>query len=259
MNHNFSKELKVAISLSKEAGELLVKHFRTTYRIVRKSHHEMVSKVDILSQNLIIEKLLNSFPNYGFISEEKLEYNNIEGLTWVIDPLDGTHNYIAGIPNFGISIALVDKNNYYLGVIYLPIQDKLYYAIKGNGAFCNEEKIFSNNNDDLTKSMVAYDNNFHINENVLNNLKLIANESFTVRVLGSAVNDLCLISSGRLDARIWNATKIVDIAAGLVILNEAGGKITDYDGNDVNIRSTEILASNGLVHDKILSIINKKV
>ena len=256
MNNKFSKELTVAISVAKEAGNLLVKYFQKPYRIIRKSHHEMVSEVDILSQTLIIEKLLNNFPDYGIISEEKSKYKTTEGLTWIIDPLDGTHNYIAGLPNFGISIALMDKDNYYLGIIYLPIQNKLYYAIKGNGAFCDEEKIYSNKNDDLRKSMVAYDNNF--NDNALNNLKLIANESFTVRVLGSAVNDLCLIASGKLDARIWNATKIVDIAAGLVILNEAGGRVTDFDGNNVTIKSTEILASNHLVHDKILSIINKK-
>ena len=95
----------------------------------------MVAEVDILSQNIIVENLLKAFPEYAIISEEKSMGKNTKKLTWIIDPLDGTHNYIAGLPCFGISIALADKSNYFLGIIYFPMLDKLYYAIKGRGAF----------------------------------------------------------------------------------------------------------------------------
>ena len=257
MNNEFSKELAVAISAAKEAGVLLRDYFQKPYRVIRKSYHEMVAEVDILSQNLIIEKLLKSFPEYAIISEEKSMEKNTKDLTWIIDPLDGTHNYIVGLPFFGISIALADRGNYYLGIIYFPMLDKLYHAIKGKGAFCNDDKIFTSTNNDLSKSMVAYDNQFNDSNLALNNLQLIANESFTVRIFGSATNDLCLIASGRIDARVWISTKIVDIAAGHVIVSEAGGKVTDFNGDTVGIECEQVIATNGTVHDSLISILNK--
>ena len=252
MNNDFSKELAVAISAAKEAGGLLREYFQKPYRVIRKSHHEMVAEVDILSQNLIVDNLLKTFPEYSVISEEKSMEKNTRSLTWIIDPLDGTHNYIAGLPYSGISIALADKNNFYLGIIYFPMENNLYYAIKGSGAFNNNNKISVTLNDRLDKSVVTYDNQFHLSDCSFDNLRRLAEAAFTIRIFGTATNDLCLIASGRIDARVWNSTKIVDIAAGLVIVSEAGGKVTDFKGKTLGLSVNDVVASNGCVHDQLL-------
>ena len=190
-------------------------------------------------------------------TEEKKIPDSVHKLTWVIDPLDGTHNYIAGLPFSSVSVGLVDEKGFYLGAIYFPAEEKLFHAVKGQGAFCNGEPIQVSNNDRLDKAVVNYDNQFHLSEHSFANLQRIAQAAFTVRILGTATADLCLIASGIIDARIWNATKIVDIAAGSVILTEAGGKITNFEGDPINFNACSVVASNGLVHDQVLDVLGK--
>lgn len=257
MNNDFAEELEETKTAVLEAGSILKAYFQKPFRVVRKSTHEMVAEVDVLSQQKIIKRLSNCFPNYDIISEEKKIPDSVHKLTWVIDPLDGTHNYIAGLPFSSVSVGLVDEKGFYLGAIYFPAEEKLFHAVKGQGAFCNGEPIQVSNNDRLDKAVVNYDNQFHLSEHSFANLKRIAQAAFTVRILGTATADLCLIASGIIDARIWNATKIVDIAAGSVILNEAGGEITNFEGDPINFNTRSVLASNGLVHDQVLDVLGK--
>ncbi len=165
-------------------------------------------------------------------------------------------NVISGLPNFGVSIALASKKEFLLGVIYLPYFDEMYYAVKNQGAFMNGEKIQVSKNNDLEKSMIAFDNQFYLNKKSFDVYKKIVDACFTTRILGSAVYDFCLIASGKVDARVWNNTKVFDFAAGLTILNEAGGKVTDFSGNQVNLGTHDILGSNSFVHQELLSTIN---
>ncbi|PWH09908.1 inositol monophosphatase, partial [Bacteroidetes bacterium SCGC AAA795-G10] len=186
------------------------------------------SNVDLECQNISYELLRKDF-QYEILSEEKKTQDEIETeLFWIIDPVDGTHNYISGLPNFGVSIALASKKEFLLGVIYLPYFDEMYYAVKNQGAFMNGEKIQVSKNNDLEKSMIAFDNQFYLNKKSFDVYKKIVDACFTTRILGSAVYDFCLIASGKVDARVWNNTKVFDFAAGLTILNEAGGKVTDF-------------------------------
>ena len=257
LNNDFAKELEEATTSVREAGSILKAYFQKPFRVVRKATHEMVAEVDVLSQQKIIKYLSNCFPNYDIISEEKKIQDSIHKLTWVIDPLDGTHNYIAGLPFSSVSVGLVDEKGFYLGVIYFPAEEKLFHAVKGQGAFCNGEPIKVSNNDRLDKAVVNYDNQFHLSEHSFANLQRIAQAAFTVRILGTATADLCLIASGIIDARIWNATKIVDIAAGSVILTEAGGEITNFEGDPINFNACSVVATNGLVHDQVLNVLGK--
>ena len=192
-----------------------------------------------------------------YLKKKRIQDDINTDLFWIIDPVDGTHNYISGLPNFGVSIALATKNEFLLGVIYLPYFDEMYYAVKNHGAFMNDEKIQVSKNDDLEKSMITFDNQFYLDKKSFEVYKKIVDGCFTTRILGSAVYDFCLIASGKVDARVWNNTKIFDFAAGLTIVNEAGGKVTDFSGNKITLTSHDILASNSFVHKELLTLINQ--
>ena len=253
---NYTKELDVAKSVAKEMGKIQLKNFRKNLKVIRKSSKDFVSNVDLECQNLSYELLRKDF-QYEILSEERKTQDEIgTKLFWIIDPVDGTHNYISGLPNFGVSIALATKKEFLLGVIYLPYFDEMYYAVKNQGAFMNDEKIQVSKNNDLEKSMITFDNQFYLNKKSFDVYKKIVDSCFTTRILGSAVYDFCLIASGKVDARVWNNTKVFDFAAGLTIVNEAGGKLTDFNGNEITLNSHDILASNSFVHQELLTVIN---
>jgi len=253
---NYTKELDVAKSVAKEMGKIQLKNFRKNLKVIRKSTKDFVSNVDLECQNLSYELLRKDF-QYEILSEERKTQDEIgTKLFWIIDPVDGTHNYISGLPNFGVSIALATKKEFVLGVIYLPYFDEMYYAVKNQGAFMNGEKIQVSKNNDLEKSMITFDNQFYLNKKSFDVYKKIVDSCFTTRILGSAVYDFCLIASGKVDARVWNNTKVFDFAAGLTIVNEAGGKLTDFNGNEITLNSHDILASNSFVHQELLTVIN---
>lgn len=253
-----NQELITAIEAIITAGKILKKNFNEDYQVIRKSPKEMVSVVDMQSQEIISKILKDKYPDYGIITEEKRLNEVTTSNNWIIDPIDGTHNYIAGLPFSGISIGLMKENEFYLGVIYLPIEDNLFYAVKGKGAYCNGRAIYVSHNQDLSKSIINYDNQFYLAEKAFDYYKLLTQQAFTTRIFGVATRDLCFIASGKIDGRIWNSTKICDIAAGIVILTEAGGKITNFDGSPCNINSKSVVASNGHVHNQLLNIFNEK-
>jgi myo-inositol-1(or 4)-monophosphatase len=251
-----NKELNIAIEAAKKAGEILKKNFGQKYRVIRKSPKEMVSIVDMQAQETILEVLETNFPGYGIITEERRSNPGMVGKNWIIDPMDGTHNYIAGLPFSGVSIGLAKDDDFQLGVIFFPMEDRLYYAAKGKGAFLNDERIAASQNRELSKAMVTFDNQFHLNKKSFDYYKKLVERAFTTRILGTATNDVCMTAEGRIDGRIWVNTKICDIAAGIVILTEAGGKITNFDGSPCNLDSKQVVASNGKIHEELLSIVN---
>lgn len=253
-----NKELTAAVEAVQAAGEVLKKHFGQKYRIIRKSPREMVSIVDMQAQKAILEILEPRFPDYGIVTEEKTTSIDKDGKNWIIDPLDGTHNYIAGLPFSGVSIGLAQGDDFLLGVIFFPMEDRLYYAVKGQGAFLNHNPIQVNDAPELSKSMVSFDNQFHLNQHSLEYYKRLTQRAFTTRILGTATNDLCMTAEGKLGGRIWVNTKICDIAAGIVILTEAGGKITNFDGSACTIESRQVVASNSKIHNELLEIVKNQ-
>ena len=253
---NYEKDLDVAKSTAREMGRIQLKNFRKDLKVIRKSPKDFVTSVDLECQKLSSELLKKEF-EYEILTEEKKTQDEITSdLFWIIDPVDGTHNYISGLPNFGVSIALATKKEFLLGVIYLPYFDEMYHAVKSQGAFMNDQKLQVSKNNYLEKSMITFDNQFYLNKKSFDVYKKIVGSCFTTRILGSAVYDFCLIASGKIDARIWNNTKVFDFAAGLTIVREAGGKITDFGGGEITLNSHDILASNSFVHQELLSIIN---
>lgn len=253
----FEKELSAAKIAAKEAGKVQVDMATSKNHIIRKSTKELVSRVDIASQEMIEGILKKEFPDYKIFTEErsvKEEYPSGE-LFWIIDPLDGTHNYIAGLSFYGVSIALADLNSFYVGVIYLPAFDSLFWAVRQQGAYCNGQPIKASSNDDFSKSMITYDNQFYLAAQSFTRYQKLIEKTFTTRIIGSAVYDMTLISTGKIDARIWNSTKICDVAAGIVLLNEAGGRITDFKGNPLSLSVCDAIASNSYVHNEIITIL----
>ena len=155
--------------------------------------------------------LLADETSYPILSEEIRNTGEIvEDYCWIVDPLDGSHNFIAGLPAFGVSIALVKNGQPIAGVIYLPFYDLSYSAIKDHGAYMNGQKICVSTNRNLEKSMVTYDNMFHSDINIVKRFEKILDRSFTVRITGSAIYDFSLIASGKIDSRVWNNTKMYD-------------------------------------------------
>ena len=250
----WDKELATAIKAVKLAGDLILDNFEKKVPIIRKSPKEFVTKLDVECQNIIVESLERDFPEYNYYLEETRKKQAINGLTWVIDPIDGTHNYISGLDNVGISLALISENNYHLGILFFPMKSMIFSAIEGQGAFCNGKQIHVGKNLDLSKSMVAYDNQFHLTKSTLTNFKTLLEASFTVRILGAASWDFALIAMGKLDARVWNSAKLVDIAAGYVIVKEAGGEVTDFNFSKPSLSTLKVVASNGLVHFDLVSL-----
>jgi myo-inositol-1(or 4)-monophosphatase len=165
---------------------------------------------------------------------------------------------MAGLPFAGISIGLAEEDDFMLGIIHFPMEDLLYHAIKGEGAFLNGQPIFVSDVTKLTDSIVNFDNQFHLSEYSFEYFQAIARKAFTVRIFGTATMDSCLVSSGKIEARIWLNAKICDIAAGIVLVTESGGKITDYEGNACDLHSKQIIASNGKIHDELLEIFQKE-
>lgn len=253
------KDVKgVAIQAAKEASKILLNNFKKEKKIQLKEARELVTNVDIQSEKVIIKMLNESFPNFGFISEEFGTRASQEDYVWIIDPLDGTHNYIFGQPAFGLSLALAHKNEVILGVISLPFYNELFYAEKDGGAYLNGKPISPSVTEKLSKAYVLYDPQFHKRGDIFNNLARLYSKCFTIRITGCAVYDACSVASGRAEARIWHKTKTVDVAAGTLLVREAGGKATDFNGDPFTLGDLEVILSNGKIHDELVDVLKYK-
>ncbi len=238
----------VAIEASKKAGKVLMENFEKKKQVHHKEARELVTNVDVESEGVIVKTIRDRFPNHKFESEELGgEKYTAEDYVWIVDPLDGTHNYTYGVPFFNTSIALARGGQLILGTIYDPVHEKMYYAEKGKGAFVNGRPTHVSDRSKLSEALVMYDNQFHKRDDMFPNLQKLYPKIFTVRISGSATTDACLVASGIADARIWHKTKVVDVAAGVVIVEESGGKATDFRGNQVRLGGTEVIVSNGKI------------
>lgn len=249
--------LKVAIDAAKNAGKVTLKYFRKKLIVHEKEARELVTNVDMESEKIILNTIKNAFPDHTILSEELGKSAGEKEYLWIVDPLDGTHNYVHGQPAYGISIALVYKNEVILGVIYLPFYDELFHAVKNRGAFLNvDKKISVSAVDSLSNAYVLYDPQLHKRPDMFDNLRRLYQKCFTIRIIGSAVHDASAVASGRAEARIWHKTKTVDVAAGTLLVREAGGKATDFSGRPYRVGMTEVLVSNGKIHDKLIQILS---
>ncbi|MBK8945277.1 MAG: inositol monophosphatase [Ignavibacteriae bacterium] len=254
--------LQKIIDISKEAGEIIRNGYRKNISIEFKTDaSNIVTNIDKSAEKIITDFIMKEFPTHSIIAEESgLTTKNSE-YQWVIDPLDGTTNFAHGLPLFSVSIGVQKNDETFYGVIYDVMRDTIFAAEKGSGTFENDKKISVSKNDNLAESLLVTGFSYDIKNNYLEEVNYFAQFLTKVRAirrLGSAAIDFCFVANGIFDG-FWEANlKAWDVCAGLLIVEEAGGKISDYNGNLVNINSPNFLATNGKVHSKMVEILKSK-
>jgi myo-inositol-1(or 4)-monophosphatase len=246
--------------ISKLAGEIIRNYFGKNFSVEFKSDiRNLVTQADKESERTIIDFIKKKYPSHGILAEESGSQSINSDYLWVIDPLDGTSNFAHGLPIFSVSIGLQFKEEIIMGVIYDIMRDKLYYAEKGSGAFRDNIKLSVSKNDKIEESFLVTGFPYNINENPENTFeKFIAmiKASRAVRRLGSAAIDFCYLAEGVFDG-FWEVhLNPWDICAGKLLVEEAGGLVTDFNNNNINIHNKTILASNGKIHKQMISILN---
>lgn len=260
--HEPSRLCFVAIQAALRAGELLKQGFNTDYKITSKpGNHNLVTEYDYAAEKCIITMIREQFPDHNFLAEEggATKGASSSSITWVIDPLDGTVNFAHHIPFFCVSIAACLNEEVLCGVVYHPITEELFIAEKGHGSFLNGSRLQVSATQDIQNAIVATGFPYNLSENphqCIDAFCKIAHLGIPIRRLGSAALDLSYVAAGRFDA-FWEVVlQPWDVAAGKLILEEAGGKLTHYNGEKHPIYvSDTVLATNGIIHEKMISLL----
>lgn len=260
--NQLSALLEETQEVAKQVGSFIRKerqHFDVE-KVEHKGFNDLVSYVDKEAERLIVEKLEKVFPEAGFITEEGTNSTQAEIFNWVIDPLDGTTNFIHGIPVYAVSIALMERDEVILGVVYEVNRHECFYAMKGGGAFCNDTRIKVSAAPDLSASLIATGfpyYNFELIDRYLNSMKSLMQKTHGLRRMGSAAVDLCYVASGRTEGFFEYNLNSYDVAAGTLIVQEAGGMVTDFAGGKDFIFGRKIVASNGSIHGEFLAVLDE--
>ncbi len=257
----YSEILNLAKDTALKAGDLLKSGFGTDFNISsKKAVNDLVTEYDNRAEDLII-KNLSAFDNsYSFLAEEggdTGEYKE-EGIRWIIDPLDGTVNFAHSIPIFSVSIAAEHKNKIIAGVVYNPVSDEFFYASENAGAFFNGNKIKVSDNNDFYKSLLVTGFPYNVQENPCHTIDLfvkIIQMGIPVRRLGSAALDLAYVAAGRFEGFWEIGLKPWDVAAGQLIVKEAGGRVSQFNDEEYSIFDNTILATNSLIHKEISKVL----
>ena len=254
--------LLTAIEAAISAGELLMQGFHQSFTIDQKPGiHNLVTEWDKRSEKLLISLIQTQYPNHAILAEESGLHDTPSQITWVIDPLDGTVNFAHGIPVFCVSIAVCHLGEPICAAIYQPITHELFTAQKGLGARLNGTLIHSSSVSDLQSALLATGFPYNVQENPLQcieKLSSVLHLGLPIRRLGSAALDLCYTAAGRYDGYFESSLEPWDIAAGKLILQESGGKLTDFFGNDrPTLSKNSVLATNGIIHEQMLHLLRQ--
>ncbi|MGH7308321.1 MAG: inositol monophosphatase family protein [Candidatus Rokuibacteriota bacterium] len=252
-------ESRVAIDAARSAGHLLRSELRGRRRIAYKgTPTNLVTEMDARAETLILARLAGAFPDDAVLSEETGARPGRSGRRWIVDPLDGTTNYAHGVPLFAVSIALEVAGRVVVGVVYDPNQDELFVAERGAGAFRGDERLAVSSTPVLDESLLATGFPYNIRETADNNLREYAAFSLrtqAVRRLGSAVLYLAWLAAGRLDGYWELRLGPWDAAAGSLLVEEAGGRVTSLGGERLDLDAPAVVASNGHIHEGMLEVL----
>ncbi len=252
--------LKNIIEISKEAGSIIREGFGKNNIVEFKTDEgNLVTEIDKKSEKTIIDFIQKNYPQDGILAEEGSNKNGSSGNLWVVDPLDGTTNFAHGLPIFGVSIGVTRKDEIIAGVVYDVMNDIVYSAEKGSGAFANDKKIRVSNNDKIGRSLFATGFAYNVRENpqhTFEKFAAVTKSARAVRRLGSAALDICHVAKGIYDG-FWEINLSPwDVCAGMIISKEAGGTVTDFSGKEIDIYSKQILITNGKVTDTLLNLLS---
>ncbi len=256
-----SREKIVAVDVAQAAGRMLRQELGRTRRIgLKDSPIDLVTEMDPRAEALIVERLRREFPDDAILAEERGASGGRSGRRWIIDPLDGTTNYAHGLPIFAVSIALEDRHGIALGVINDPNQRETFTAERGGGAYLNGERLAVSGTKRLNESLLATGFPYNIRESPQTNLPeygAFSLRSQGVRRMGSAVLDLAYVAAGRIDGYWELRLGPWDVAAGSLMVEEAGGRVTSLTGGALDLMAPEIVASNDHIHDEMLETLRE--
>ena len=259
MYNLYGQHLQLAQEAALKAGDIIIEK-QGKAEITEKGKNNLVTEADYDAEELIINMIRDRFPNHQFMAEEtdltaKGEAENL----WIIDPLDGTNNYAHSIPHFSVSIAYASLGRVMVGVVYDPVRKEMFTAIGNQGAYLNKKQIQVSQAASLQEAIIAtgfyYDRGVIMRKTLTTIEKLFDANIHGIRRFGSAALDICWVACGRFDAFFEYNLSTWDFAAGMLILEEAGGCINDHNGNRFDLNSTGIIASNGRFHETFLDIV----
>jgi len=252
--------LEAAKAAAREAGRLLRENVDKRGEIMFKGAVDLVTHFDRKSQEMIFRRLSAAFPGHGFLAEEGLSLPGTSGCRWIIDPIDGTTNFAHTFPIFCVSIALEQKGEVVVGVVYDPMRDELFEAVRGRGAFLNGARVRVSDIPELGKALLATGFPYDVRTSSFNNVRefnAFIVRAQAVRRCGSAALDLCYVACGRFDGFWELKLKPWDVAAGALIIEEAGGRVSDFEGRTFDPFNQQALASNGRIHEEMRAVLKK--
>ena len=253
---------RTAIKAAKEAGKIILSYYSKNVNAISKgSTYNLVTKADIASENKIISIIKDKFPGHSILTEESGEEIHKSDYCWVIDPLDGTNNFYHKFPMFCVSIALYKKGKPLIGVVFDPLKKELFYAEKNEGAFLNNKKIKVSGTNKLSKSLLAlgfyYERGALMRKSLDQMKRFFYEDVHGIRRAGSAALDICYTACGRFDGYWELYLNPWDYAAGSLIVMEAGGRITDTQGQKYSLMMKNIVASNGKIHKDMIRVLKE--
>jgi myo-inositol-1(or 4)-monophosphatase len=247
--------LNFALEMAERAGVVALKHFRRTKRVSFKSRQDILTTADTEVEKLLVKEIRRKFPEHGILAEESGRHKGSSEYLWVLDPIDGTVNYAAGLSFFAISIGLAYREQPILGVVYNPCNKEFIYAEKSKGAYRNGEKIRIGNERKLINCIVATDLGHERSKHIVKRVKALLPATRAVRILGSASLGLVDVALGRVQVYVHNDIQPWDAAAAYIIIREAGGQITNFKGEPWGLYDRTIIASNKSLSRKILKYV----
>lgn len=251
---------RVALKAAKEGGAILMEYFGKVKSIDYKGEINLVTEADRRSEEVILRIIKDSYPDHRILAEETGDSGECSSFKWIIDPLDGTTNYAHGYPCFCVSLAIEHEGDVIYSAIYDPMREELFTAEKGKGAHLNGKAIKVSSTKKLNQSLLCtgfpYDVRNDMNSNILHFSNFLLRAQ-AVRRDGSAALDLCYTAAGRFDGFWEQKLHPWDVAAGSLLVTEAGGKLSNFKGENFSIYSKEIVASNGMIHHQMVEVLGK--
>jgi myo-inositol-1(or 4)-monophosphatase len=254
--------LNFAIQTAREAGRVLAKRFGRALEITNKSELDLVTESDLASERLIIDRIKSHYPRHAILAEESgasepVDREKESDWRWIIDPLDGTTNYAHGYPCFCVSIGLANKGRMEIGVVYDPMRDEMFTAERGQGAALNGRRIHVSATPTLASALLCTGFPYNVRERseFARHFANFIMAAQGVRRDGAVALDLVYVAAGRFDGFWEEGLKPWDVAAGALIIEEAGGRVSSFSGELLNIYSPPIVASNGLVHEEMMRVL----
>jgi myo-inositol-1(or 4)-monophosphatase len=251
--------LKTAIEAAQRAGQLIAERYPAKRNVSYKGFRDLVTETDVVAEDAIVSLVRNRFPDHAIVSEETAGGEIGQGYTWVIDPLDGTSNYTHRVPTFAVSIAVLKDGKPLVGVVCDPMREHLFLAQRGFGATLNDRPLQVSSISELNQAVVSLDwaRGEEARREVLSSLGRVAPRCHTMRIMGSATLGLSYVAAGWFDGYFHMALYPWDAAAAVLLITEAGGRCTTFEGHPYAVTSPRCLATNGHIHQELLDALPK--